>query len=133
MINDKLTKELQEQITENKNDIANIIESGSNAYGNYIKYSDGTMICYGEQNVSGATSDWYNTLTLHSEDKTITFPKTFIDSSYNITFTPHTFGCCGIIARNRNIDKCKLRGFSYKNATTLSLDVFYIAIGRWKN
>ena len=44
MINDKLTKELQEQITENKNKISNIIENGNG----YTKYADGTLICYGK-------------------------------------------------------------------------------------
>ena len=42
-------------------EIGKIIESGSNANGSYIKWSDGTMICY--KNFSGTvkiTESWYS-------------------------------------------------------------------------
>lgn len=34
------------------NYVNSIIESGSNANGNYVKYADGTMICYGIANTN---------------------------------------------------------------------------------
>ena len=36
--------------------IGGIIESGSNANGSYIKFADGTMICYGVKNVTTPTT-----------------------------------------------------------------------------
>ena len=38
--------------------ISGIIESGSNTNGNYVKYADGTMICYKSVSSGVAQSDW---------------------------------------------------------------------------
>ena len=37
---------LNHNFNELNNKIGEVVESGSNNYGNYIKFSDGTMICY---------------------------------------------------------------------------------------
>lgn len=42
---DNLNK-MDEQIEKNTNNILSIIESGSNENGDYIKFSNGTMICF---------------------------------------------------------------------------------------
>ena len=44
-INKTNLNHMDDGIEQNSNDIANIIESGSNSNGNWIKYADGTLIC----------------------------------------------------------------------------------------
>lgn len=44
-INKTNLNHMDDGIEQNSNDIANIIESGSNANGEWIKYADGTLIC----------------------------------------------------------------------------------------
>ena len=44
--------------TDTKTYIDNVVSSGSNANGNYIKYADGTMICTKTTEFSVATSEW---------------------------------------------------------------------------
>ena len=44
--------------TNTKDYIDSVVESGSNANGNYIKYADGTMICTKTIEFSVATSEW---------------------------------------------------------------------------
>ena len=44
-----------------ENIVSTIIESGSNSNGSYIKFADGTMICYKEiQVTSNITNSWGN-------------------------------------------------------------------------
>ena len=55
----------------------NAFESGSNQYGSYIKFNDGTLIQWGEDifGTSGTSSDSY---------KSVTFPISFIDNTYSM-------------------------------------------------
>lgn len=126
MIDEKLTKNLQEQITKNKNDIANIIESGTG----YIKYSDGTMICYGQITKSSTSfSAWAN---IYGGVQTVNnaFPKQFIDIPV-VTITSNNLGA----VYEMSVDESKIISLSLLRATTSngSLTANYIAIGKWKN
>ena len=101
-----------------------IVESGSNENGSWIKYSDGTMICYGEVTASA-----------NSASVTATLPNTFIDKNYSIVTmnayanTPTIFWSGGGITN----DTIALypREFS-GNTITKSERCRYIAIGKWK-
>ena len=109
--------------SEEGNDII-IQESGSNENGNWIKFYDGTMICYGEVNASA-----------NSASVTATLPNTFIDKNYVVVAmnsyanSPAIFWSGGAITTNAialyprevsgniitNLERCR-----------------YIAIGKWK-
>ena len=64
-INAENLNKIENQLEQNTNDIANIIESGSNDKGRWIKYSDGTLIQYGNLTTSlniktkSGSSGWY--------------------------------------------------------------------------
>jgi hypothetical protein len=100
-----------------------IIESGSNANGAYVKYADGTMICY----MSNQTTPVANTLT----SSTHSFPSTFsaapilscaVDTSVlGTTVTAMTARSATTTQYSQTI----LRS----NTTATGLSV--IAIGRW--
>lgn len=101
---------------------------GSNTNGQWVKFPDGTMICWGSKDVTSSTSatsayfKYYGTATA-------TFPQTFYSGPtvvsniqkaahyWNTTVTSiSTTGCTVYAAGNSN--------------TTSTVD--YIAVGRWK-
>ena len=120
-------------IYDNSVAISNIIESGSNSNGSWIKYSDGTMICYQSFtcNVNYSTkygSGYYAEIT----DEIKSFPVSFIETpkvSIGLT-TNYGIGCA---LRDTNTEKCATNIFVYTFASrtdTITLNI--IAIGRWK-
>lgn len=58
-----------------------IIESGSNANGEYIKFANGTMICQKSATTGDITTAW-GTLYQSNASSTGTFPAAFIDKPY---------------------------------------------------
>lgn len=127
MINEKLTKELQEQITENKNDIANIIESGTN----YIKFVDGTAICWGNINFKTGTSAQSSQ---YSASFIETLPITFISGTAQgkiISGNPSR----KVYVRFSNIisNTNQLDGVALSDIANYQGIIDYLVIGRWKN
>ena len=61
---------------------ATIAESGSNSNGKYIKFSDGTMICWYDQAFTGLTNADYSVqgLTVKRTTLTWTFPQAFVSA-----------------------------------------------------
>lgn len=115
-----------------------ILESGSNANGSYIKFGNGTMICWVEQLQSASTTMTAYGSLWHSDQKTWTFPLSFIDNKYSV-FPSHirSVGNQPIsVSRLASIDLTKSQ-FIFWNIFALSalpsLEVnSLIAIGRWK-
>lgn len=110
-----------------------IVESGSNSNGKWIKYSDGTMICYQSFtcNVNYSTkygSGYYAEIT----DEIKSFPVSFIETpkvSVGLT-TNYGIGCA---LRDTNTEKCATNIFVYtfvSRTDTVTLNI--IAIGKWK-
>lgn len=111
----------------------NIVSSGSNANGNWIKYSDGTMICYGSINIVANESRSAGGLSYYSGATTITLPQTFIDTNYKSQST---------------VEMANMNYFAQSYIDTVSTsqiiisfvstgqnetrNIHYIAIGRWK-
>lgn len=113
------------------NYINGIIESGSNSNGNYTKYADGTLICYGIKDLqSSSWGDW-GTWKSQNFANAITFPQTFysiimalVQNNGSTSFNVHqvSFDTSGItnIGLNRPTD---VGG---------TLTVGWFAIGKWK-
>lgn len=107
-----------------------IIESGSNANGNWIKYNDGTMICYGVYtntlNITSLYEDIY-----YANTGTITFPVEFnaiplLYSQTNLAGGGFTF--------YGNYTKTSFTGYVWKiqSASNYNTRVHWLAIGKWK-
>ena len=112
-----------------------IIESGTNANGNYVKYADGTMICYGNISFSkpsnnALTNGGYR--TGGGDVSIISFPVSFI-SAPSISITTTSLNCINCFA-----DNLYEGGFTALFATISSegtastKTATYIAIGKWK-
>lgn len=114
--------------------VQNIIQSGSNANGSYIKYSDGTMICYGNYSFNSSNSDYWGNF-YRSENYTINFPQGFSTTPI-VNVTPNSDD--GSISAVLNIvnlntfEMCQIKSKGINPNTNLSNLGQYVAIGRWK-
>ena len=68
---------IEDGIEQNSNDIANIIESGSNANGEWIKYANGKMICTRSIDVEMPCNKSWGTLFYGSDSNVYDFSQTF--------------------------------------------------------
>jgi len=105
-----------------------IVESGNNANGYYIKYYDGTMICYG-----------FVSFSANSNTETWTFPKTFIDTNIFVSGTPmYVAGksnSANIIVTTSTISTTSvvlINWFAGETTPNYARDIRVFAIGRWK-
>ena len=117
-INDKLTQNLK-----------NIVESGDG----YIKYSDGTMICYGTSDITAQITNPWGSGYYGNVKVNPTFAKTFI-SPPTISATIRTTGNLAIVAgmstSTTKITAIFLITFASQSSYTGKLD--WVAIGKWK-
>lgn len=112
------------------NNNVGVIESGSNANGNYIKYEDGTMICYNlYSNTLNITSQFEGVYYVNTGE--ITFPiefyaKPLIYTQINLAGGGFTY--------YGNYTKTSFSGFVWKtqSKSSASVEVNWLAIGRWK-
>jgi len=132
------TNNIEETLSEHKAELASkhIRETGSNVNGSYIKFDDGTMICYKKlpitaDDVSGVRGSVYISVYTHS----VTFPATFIDTNTIITGNIHTpnFTLAWFVAT----EAPTVSGYKYVivspiSNSNLSVGVMVTAIGRWK-
>ena len=132
-VNATRMEHIEQGIYDNSVAINNIIESGSNSNGSWVKYSDGTMICYQSFtcNVNYSTkygSGYYAEIT----DEIKSFPVSFIETPKVSIGLATNYGI-GCALRDTNTEKCATNIFVYTFASrtdTITLNI--IAIGRWK-
>lgn len=112
-----------------------IVESGSNANGNYVKFADGTLIQRGKitKNVAIQSvwegTNWYEGYITDI----INFPISFLDNDFNISITNRTSNGLwieGVQANKSSITAIVLARPNSSVEKTYTLD--YTAIGKWK-
>lgn len=121
----------------NPNDVVirqdNVIESGSNANGNWIKYEDGTMICYKSVTSSVAMTTAWDSGWYEGNQPLGNFAQEFI-SVPNITLTNistsgalvECFTTAPTTTNAGTITYCRV------GSTTRNITTQVTAIGRWK-
>lgn len=102
---------------------AYIVESGENANGGWIKYSNGIMICYKQPIVCEANKTSAN----------IIFPVQFVNEA-TILLTNRYSNAKNIMWSYGNINNKGFDAFPIQNnlMPTVETKVSYIAIGKWK-
>ena len=111
--------------------LAGIIESGSNENGNWIKYSDGTMICYGKYVGNFAIDTLAGSLYRCDPDLTITLPNTFINNEYNVTICGNGTANLGYTTTFTTTSfNCYIISYASREQSTKAF--YWQAIGRWK-
>lgn len=114
-----------------------IVESGSNANGSYVKYADGTLICYGTKTDTFTINNSWGALYRELNEKTfqITYPISFVSQpSFNISMNGAN---SAMLVNWYNSDSVTTKSDRYilarptsANAQTYSIG--WTAIGRWK-
>ncbi len=119
--------------------INSVVVSGTGANGSYIKYSDGTMICYNTQtftNVS-CTSAWGSIYTNNEDVRDFDdFPQAFISTPI-VMITHAGSGNDFWIISNGGSDPTTTKPLGWQigrgtMGSGMSLKLSYIAIGKWK-
>ena len=128
-------------LNNNFNECNNIVESGSNTNGNWIKYSDGTMICSFSRELTGNEKNFntqYGNIYYTGSDITWTFPQQFLaNTSPIVNATLFLEGGVGggvnIRIAPTNIE-CKVFHYYTRlyDFDTYSASIEFIAIGKWK-
>ena len=112
---------------------AGIVESGSNSNGSYIKFSDGTMICYLNITVTDqAIKNAYGSIFQGARKYTYPIP---FSSKPSVTCTSFRWGTGASWGTVADISAkiVTLRGFDfYQREAGEKCSIGYIAIGRWK-
>lgn len=115
------------------NSINSIIESGSNSNGEYIKYADGTMICY--KNVTSQVAmttvwadDWYE-----GQQDLGNFPQEFISApEIYITNVGSSGGILECFQTAPTTTSAGIITYCRAGATTRNIKSNVMAIGKWK-
>ena len=116
-----------------ENAINSVVESGSNDNGNWIKFSDGTMICWKQETVTNqAINNAYG--SLYQGARQYTFPVPFV-GNVNAKCTIFQYGTSaswGTVSSFTN-SVVILRGFdAFSRAAGEKCIIGYMAIGKWK-
>lgn len=121
-----------ENLNNNFNECNNIIESDSNANGNWIKYSDGTMICYGIKSGTTTMHDYWSQFE-RTDTLSITYPQTFYATpTTTITLNNLGGGEVSCYLMSNSTTNCQFQELKADGSSYDGYSVNYIAIGRWK-
>lgn len=136
-VTDSDMNEIKSSVNDLYDEVDSIIDSGSNANGNYIKYSDGTMICYknvtGTANISSSWGSGYYggdgaSISLGNFAQTFTSTP-IINVTAERTDGNYWIGCIQN-ASSSSAGNIYLLRFSSNASNPYSLNI--VAIGKWK-
>ena len=109
-----------------------LTEKGTNANGTYVKFADGTMVCYGRVTLNSLNmqSAW-GSLFISAKLPT-TFPATFFAAPV-VSVTMENLTGDGAIWMNESSDVGSFNGrFVRGAALTFTGTMGWMAVGRWK-
>ena len=109
-----------------------VIESGDNANGNYVRFADGTQICWGKVN--------YGVVSVSQDDSVHTewiFPAAFIDADVIVVGESTGYASNRFVTSVLSVgaEGAVTGSFSIQNTSwnlTGTTYYLYVAIGRWK-
>lgn len=126
------------ELEEVNTQVSQIIESGSNANGNYVKYADGTMICYKTEIVTTALNKAWGSLYQAQDDVILlgNYAQTFLDVPHiQATVNNKQNGSGAIIARIADSTTTSFGGIVLLrpvSTQSVNYNIDLMAIGKWK-
>lgn len=110
--------------------------SGSNEKGSWLKYPDGTMICYWQSGVPGGGTGGFSVKANAVTTSTLQFPETFSSEPVVMPIlmsgsSSATVGYITVSAWSVTTTQFQYRFYS-KDSASREPNYGYIAIGRWK-
>ena len=139
-VNDDKVGELSDLTTPTTSSIVgainSVVSSGSNTNGNYVKYADGTMICYGEKSGSATWGDYWSFCKRSPDNQndaiSLTFPQTFT-STPTVQLTGNQDGSIfAAIVLTTSATTLKVVLFKPTNNQSTNYKFSWLAIGKWK-
>lgn len=138
-VNATRMEHIEQGIYDNSVAISNIIESGSNSKGSYVKYSDGTMIVAREtyETTINVNVSWGN-IFVGGDYTEWEFPVPFINVPDLVLFDVNsttTNGCFKTSYEPTKITKNSIQNVYVGRGTSASdvaFKIHILAIGRWK-
>lgn len=106
-----------------------IIERGSNANGEYVKYADGTMICTFAQTITLNINTAYNTVFFALPSWT--YPVAFASNPIASLGAQRTGGVLSTGSGSASTTVASLYVIDYTSTTGQSITLRWFAIGRW--
>lgn len=116
----------------------NVVASGSNGNGNYIKFYDGTMICWNYIEVTDqAIANEYRANVIYQGTRNITYPQAFVGNPPVLTCSMFKWGNSaswgGTTDNSTPLTNGTLRGYdSFSRASGTTCKISWYAIGKWK-
>ena len=104
------------------------IVSGSNANGGYIKFADGTMVCYGTTSHTAQITTPYNSMYYDSTKRAITFPVSFY-SQASVSAGGYD---CFVISTGAGTTGANYWIYRVSSNTDFPIKIQWTAWGRWK-
>lgn len=121
---------IEQGIYDNSVAISNIIESGSNSNGSWIKYSDGTMICTKQIGTDISTTLWSNGI-YYSDYNTGNWAQTFSKlNGVQATSLTNQWWCN--VSNSTTSNSGTLRLMRPDNASPVYFSASIVGFGRWK-
>lgn len=103
-----------------------VVESGDG----YIKYYDGTMICFEKKYFTYTTNDMYG-FCKRTSGSTVNFPQKFTNVPI-VSITSYSFVILSCNISSVDSEKFSFFGFQPNSSDSTSMYVGYIAIGKWE-
>lgn len=133
--NDDNVGNLTNLVTPNKNNIVgainSVVESGTNDNGSWIKFADGTMICYGSFDLYLDNFVEWGSLYSQDYENPLNFPQTF--TSINTCLVENSGNAAAFISRaSFDINGITKISPTRPTTSTATYTFSYIAIGKWK-
>lgn len=112
----------------------NVVESGSNSNGTFIKYADGAMICLRADSTNTSLSVTNSSNGVFYNDVSFTYPAAFVGDRPSVS---HSIVAAGVVtwampSGSGSLTTCTLRLITGLSVATTDYRAGYIAIGRWK-
>lgn len=126
-------KVIKEYIDDLGDDLVNLTEQVNNKIignSNYIKFDDGTLICYGKTSTFNI-----NSISEHQEN--ITLAESYLTNDFivNVSISSGGSGWANVICRGGATSENTIRliaGNYISNSTAQNIALSYMTIGKWK-
>lgn len=115
--------------------INGIVESGNNTNGNYIKYTDGTMICHFSKGLATTTCTQVANMYQYEFSNPFTFPVPFVDTPSVTISNGYVSSAASALIwafQRNNVGIQSIKTLSPSNFSGQYVAFNYIAIGKWK-
>ena len=135
-VSDSDMNEIKSVVNDAIDQVNSMIENGSNANGSYVKYDDGTMICYGEESGTTTWSDYWSLCkrspNTSNDALVLTFPKEFISAPIVQLTGNHEGFIFSANLFSVSTTTLKVMLFKPTNASGTEYKYSWLAIGKWK-